>query len=679
MTARTLPQPAARSRPGSGRKARSALLRWTLIRSALLLFAALSAFPARAGISADVEGEDFFTGRRIKEVLAPPPENYTTAELEGWKDEAVFQITELYHESGFFDAKVKVDLERQGNEKRDFDARIRIEEGQRYKYDTVTFVMPKGGPNLLDDPDLREDLEVVRGRPYKRDDVYADKRVLQQAYGEAGFLHAQVDEKVEIKPEGRIVSVAFAISPGKALVFDTLVVRNLTVDPNDTLQGITRHGLLRGLVDYKRGDTMRVGTNDKIVAKLQSTGVFAYARLRDSLIGGTDENGGTVRGGGDTATGGRYALVLEAEERTPGRTRTSIFFENRYGAGVQGEVSHRNISGTLNELRLSTNFSQNRQVFGAGYGSPLTRGYLLRFDNDLQSSWYQDNSLHDSLGTGILDGDFEASNTTRLSRSFGTRLRAVSSAEIPARSRLLEPELRERGASLNWVTTGYLSYLDNLLDPIVGHRYSLSYGNGGPITRQNTFRLDPFQSRHNWLEAQSAAYYPILKQLKLAARLDGGRFFGQGSLNADRFFLGGSRSVRAFGFRDLCPTKTASGVCITEGIEPAYYQASVELRTDLFDFGFIDPYSFWKIFIPLQIVPFADYGRVWNLGPNPPDPPALAEPLDHRAGNGEGWDYGFGFRYPLFGIFRLRLDFAFGENGNGNEAFNWVVDLAQAF
>jgi hypothetical protein len=41
--------------------------------------------------------------------------------------------------------------------------------------------------------------------------------------------------------------------------------------------------------------------------------------------------------------------------------------------------------------------------------------------------------------------------------------------------------------------------------------------------------------------------------------------------------------------------------------------------------------------------------------------------------------YGFGLRYPLLGIFSMRLDFAWGHDGTGRENFAWVLDLAEAF
>jgi outer membrane protein assembly factor BamA len=191
-----------------------------------------------------------------------------------------------------------------------------------------------------------------------------------------------------------------------------------------------------------------------------------------------------------------------------------------------------------------------------------------------------------------------------------------------------------------------------------------------------------FSDRHNWVEAQSAVYYyiPPVDQFKLALRLDGGRFFGAGGQNAERFFLGGPRNVRSYGFRQLCPDAPAParGSCpLTESpIEPAFVLASAEVRLSPFDFPFVSPRGVIGFFKPMEFVPFFDFGKVWNLvGDNP----AISSREFLAEGYGRGVAYGIGLRYPLLGIFNFRLDFAWGRPGGGRMFDTWVVDLAQAF
>jgi len=66
----------------------------------------------------------------------------------------------------------------------------------------------------------------------------------------------------------------------------------------------------------------------------------------------------------------------------------------------------------------------------------------------------------------------------------------------------------------------------------------------------------------------------------------------------------------------------------------------------------------------LQVVPFTDYGNVWEVGRN-------------LTRDGEGRAYGLGLRYSLLSIFNLRLDYA--VDGWPIRHDQWVLDLAQAF
>jgi outer membrane protein assembly factor BamA len=209
--------------------------------------------------------------------------------------------------------------------------------------------------------------------------------------------------------------------------------------------------------------------------------------------------------------------------------------------------------------------------------------------------------------------------------------------------------------------------VDEPMDPARGVRFSLTWGNGGPLQRDNVFRFTEF--RHNWIEAKTSQYYPFpLRMIRPATRLDAGRFFGEGGPNSDRFFLGGSRSVRSYGFQHLCPMGPGDIVCEAQDSSLAYLQASAELRLE--PLLFLNPRGKLHSLAPLQIVPFFDFGKVWDVRH-----PIRFRPTDGNLPPGEGYAAGLGVRYPLLGIFNLRLDFVL--KGTGGKGF-WL-DLAQAF
>jgi len=675
------------------------------------------ALGADAGIGVKVEGNDFLRDGRIKEVLSPEPETYDRDGILSWQEDAQFYSLDLYRRYGFFDARVDVDVRaREGGGPEDWDASLTISEGKRYVFDSVRVVVvedtsragsggrsridpaqedpsPEGSaetsdlsvdtagvdtvkmappqeapqPALVIDPG---DLRAKVGEPYEEDLIFQDRRLVLQRYGNSGYVRAKVDDKVTVKGGSGTVKVDYMVEPSYPVVFDTLIIRNRRAEPADSLMGITRDNLLRRLVKYDKGDTMRISRNDRLIEKLQYTGAYNFVRLRDSLL---------------TNSGNASALILHTEERIPGNFRTSTFYETYSGFGVSADARHGNFAGTLNEVRGGASLASLRQSAYVGYGSPLTLGFLIRFDNDFSINWYQDQAIHKASGAvdaeGLFGGDFRAINSARLTWPHSYWLRLVGNAELESKSRMLSRESRERSLNLNFIQTALVSFLNQALDPTRGVRVAPTWGNGGPFIENGEVRLTRY--RHNWLEIKSGFYYyyPPLKQVKLAARFDGGRFFGQGGTNSDRFFLGGGRSVRSYGFQGLCPetetdTLVNREVCSTKNQTLAYFLTSYEMRIAPFGFTYVSPRGPLKHFIPLEMVPFYDFGKVWDVE----DGFAFADGSGNaHQPKGQGVAWGLGFRYPILGIFNFRLDLAYGRPGGSRWPDAWVIDLAQAF
>ncbi len=623
--------------------------------SGLLLCLAIST--ASGALRLQISGNDFFSEREIRSMLPSEPDPEIAGEADRttiarWEDDAEYNIEARYEEIGFLDADPRIELTWRKSQEV-WSAAIRIDEGSRYRVASVELALTDStAPRLLPDP-----LALRRGEPFIRELLFQDERTLRRAYGDAGFLNADVTAETEIDEDLKSVRIRYLINPGHAAVFDTLVVKNMRLPPLDTLAGLTNEEYLRGIVGYARGDTITVSKNDDIVAKLQATRVFTFVSVTDS----------------QTADGNRSRLVVTAVERTPGLIRSSLFYETEYGFGSRIMLEHANFNRRMDAATVSLMAAQQRQRLQFDYSSALTLGYLLGFDNETDIIWYQQSDLHEDLQTGPFRGDFEGHNFSRLSRAFYSWFRYTSGAEFFARSLSLAPERRSRGFNLNFTNTGLFSFVDRLVNPMKGARFTLTWGNGGPLIREEEFQWMEF--RHNWLEGESAYYYPIATPLRIAGRLNGGLFFSEGGINSSRFFLGGPRSVRSFGSQELCPIRDGIATqgsirffCRQDNVEPAYYLASAEIHLSPWAYAWVPSPGWLRLVRPTELAVFTDYGKVWDR----------RLPFGEQE-VGEGVAYGFGFRYPLFDIFNLRLDFAWGERGTGEEVFAWMLDLSQAF
>ncbi len=630
--------------------------RWTHEKWFLLVFATVIRTAWAANLDVKVEGEKFFHARELTEILPDMPEKLSEREVRNWSEDAAYEVEDFYRQSGFFKIKVEAHVSNTDEKKNNWLAVLTVSEGPHYRFGKIRITMKEDSTVALP----MEKLKATDSEFYVEEDLSQDQRQITRVLGNAGFVHAKVEE--ESTEKDSTVDIVYRVTRGNAVVFDTVLVNAQRPPPMDTLQGLTRESLLRGLIPYERGDTLRIDKNDKVIEKLQSTGLFNSVRLEDSALG----------------TGTGSALILNVEEKVPGHLNTSMFYETQYGFGVSGQVVHTNVAGSMKELRLGSIFAQDKQNFSAGFGSPLLWGLLLRFDDNVLVEWFQDKLP----GYPVFHGDFHSSNTASLSRSFTYWLRGVSSVELDYLSHLVLDTgtgalAREKIGSLNLVNTAFISFVDRDLNPSRGVRYAATWGNGGTV---DGWRV--LSDRSNWLEVKSAYYYylPPWNQFKTAFRLDGGRFFGEGGGNSNRFFLGGPRSIRSYAFEQLCPDQPPPpvGSCplLQGNLQPAYFLLSAELRLSPFDFSAVDTRGFTKYLKPLGVVPFVDYGKVWNILGNE----RFSFTRDFLlTGNGRGIAFGGGIRYPLLGIFDLRVDFAWGRPSGSDWPDEWLVDLGEAF
>ncbi|MDB5047630.1 MAG: outer membrane protein family [Fibrobacteres bacterium] len=591
------------------------------------------------------EGNDHLSRKKLDAVLSAPdkPKELSPEDWEDWVDEAAASITDLYGETGYLDAAVKVDAPGLDSAKADDNRiRIHIREGDRYRFGKVAIVTTDHAPSVIEAEKLRS----RTGKAFEKDLVFRDRREILNAYGDAGFLHARSAETLAPDTASKTVNLEITVDPGPAVVFDTLAIRDLREGDTTGKSGVTNTRLLKSLLGIKPGDTVSLSTINTFERKLKSTRAFNYVRLRDSLL---------------ETKGNRSALILSTEERVPGEADLSVFFETQYGGGVAANWTHGNMLGQLHEGRLGGSWAQRKQSVYLGYASPLFFGTSLRFDNDLVANWYQDSELQKMARS--YEGDFDITNASKISRSITSWSRGVSTTELTGQSEKLDSTVTERAFNLNFINSVFFSFLDDAVNPARGARWSFTWGNGGSFLNEGKIDV-PVSVRHNWLEGESAYYYPLMERIKLAFRLDGGRFYGDGGLNSERFFLGGPRSVRSFGWRKVCPERDSNDVCIKLGLEPAYFLTSFEVRSSPFSAAFINPDGHWRWLLGVQVVPFVDYGNVWQVGKS-------------VTSGGEGRAYGLGLRYSLLSIFNLRVDYAVdGWERNNSQ---WVLDLAQAF
>ena len=574
------------------------------------------------GNNLNIQGNKALSTSEIKEIIDLPAdtEKWSLRVQQQWKEQSRFLLVTRYDKQGFFDVQVEIQIKRPSKGSKESNIHIDIEEGVRYQFGRIRTIIQGEGRDLMSQITLNTKEENI----FSGEFPILDKREIEKVYGNQGYANRQVRYEIVIDRENKKVGVDFLVTPGKVIIFDSLVVLSLRGQTSDA--GLTEPIFVRELFPLERGDTVRLSEIESFKAKLRNARIFYSIRLKDSLLAND-----------------RSHLILNMKEKVPGSIHAALLYETEDGFGAESGWSYNNIKGRFYESRVMGRFAQTRQRIRLGWSNPLLYGFLLRWDNDLELLWRKLLLAEQDPFVGTL-----SSRVSHVKDFYNIS----SSLELVGSSK----KVGGVGLNLNLISRLGLSWIDQVVNPTSGNRHYLVWGNGGSIIED--FSLD--QLRHNWLELKNAIYIPFFVSGTLGLRLDGGWFFGKGSDNAKRFYLGGNNSLRSHSYRMVFPInpETQRGVQ-----DPAYYLASLEWR--------IKPFSsfrlrgFGEFAQETQFVPFVDGGRIWSIENTDLSVSAVST--------------GLGLRVPI-SLFYLRLDYAVDwEDGPIWNQSRVAIDLAQAF
>lgn len=427
---------------------------------------------------------------------------------------------------------------------------------------------------------------------------------------------------------------------------DSLAIRIFRDNPGEAESGITHVALIRDLAPAGNGDSASTAKLRRFAERLEATDVFTLVRIRDT-------------------TGFR---ILELAERRPGRIALHLRWEIGSGPGVGGMIRHLNLGGRLWEGLAEFRAAEHRQSFIVGLSQPLPLGLPVRVDIRSGYRRRQDTPVPRRTGAGALEGDGDGYAAAWVSRtaapgfrvSLGGIYRTVEFDRGPA------PPLRSRATGV--LGSAEAAFLDEPLDPSAGVRLAFSAGAGGAPPSRNA-------RPHAWAEGELAGYLPSLgPESVLAARIRGGSFAGDAGLDADRFQLGGPYSVRGYREGSVCPEKTQVDLpegpvetCAFRQVEPAFMLLSAEWRLIPIPLFLPDPPGWLKRFRKLKVIPFGDYGLIWNRRTQGPGQGRRARSA------------GAGFEIPVLGVTNVRLDLAAAGIATEDSRFAWSLALDQAF
>lgn len=496
-----------------------------------------------------------------------------------------------------------------------------LEEGPRSYIGDITFK----GNTLVENETLKDLLSVKKGAPWSLSEVKTEGNRILQYYFARGYAAATVSvQTVDLSAteDQERVRVQYEISEGPQVFINRILINRIG------LRQRTREGRVRQYLTFTDGELL---DNDKLIRSeqdLYATGAFRRVLLRTETLGEEESSGQARRN-----------VIVDLDE---GRSRVLV-----YGAGFQSdegprgifEVSDPNIFGRLTTASLRFRGSTRNLLGQLSYTDPRPFGYTTPALFSLLVQRERRASFIARRGTALLQAERRLDDRTLLLFRYTYETVRVTDDTCAQ----LNPQPTDGLCS----TTGN-PQLDRRNAPIRLSRVSASYafdGRNNPFDatggRYSTFDFS-FAARalggnEQFLRffSENQAFYTVPRsggtvlagdvRVGLARNVGGTR--GPLLPISERFFSGGSTTLRGYGFEQAGPrdfqlqtttddqgntTQQASSLPIGGN---ALIVVNAEVRRHVWrQFGLVGFYDTGNVFTRVRDIKFTRFSHTIGAG-----------------------------------------------------------------
>ncbi len=581
----------------------------------------------------EFDGNDVLTDRQLRRLMQTKRAWWF---LGGKYDETKFEadlqnIVRAYGNHGRLEADVVQTEFDFGDRGKDLFITVRLFEGPEYHVENLGVT----GNVVFENEELEDIIDVRAGDVHNVGQVAEDANILQQGYQDSGYVNARVDPRVTVDREAKTTSVVHTVNEDQLLY-----VRQIKISGND----ITKDAIIRRQLMLTPGDRFDGGAMRTSQRSLENTGFFEGAP-RLTLEDPTPEDLWTD-------------LLVHVDEGKTGNFSFGAGYSTEEKFGGFTEISLRNFdimnwprfSGGGQQFSAKLSVGDVRTSYSLSFMDPELFGYPLSGGFDLFNESYK----HDDGNYTERNQGFQLKGMKMLSPFVGARLslRYVDTdvTDLPLFG---YPTLRQqRDLDLTVAVVGGITRntVDLFRDPSRGSKHDLEVqvaGFGGDnefykVRHDSTWykSLDEdskwvasFRTREGWIDEYGSSEVVPLQE---------------------RFFAGGSATVRGYGTRDIGPRERRFRFFGED--YPIGGNVMFVTNTEL-------KYKATNLF---RLYAFLDTGAVWATGSD-------IDFGEIRYGAG----LGFGVDVPKLGP--IRVDYGFPLNPEGHQDDGGRLHLSTGF
>lgn len=454
------------------------------------------------------------------------------------------RIKKYYRSMGYLDAAAYLEDLKYSDDKSEVTITIRLEEGQRYKIKDIILE----GNTLFRSDEILAWIRTRKGDEYEGNLLDRDVTSIRDLYGAKAYINTDVNIDFPIAEEPGYVNLVLTVKEGQKSWIDKILIHGNTK---------TRDYVIRRAVSAYPGEEMNLVALRKSMKRLENSNYFETANLRweeghdeehkNVIIDVTEGSTGAIRFGGGYSSNFGFLGLVELTQRNFDITRLPRSFDDLFSGNA--------FAGAGQFFRASFQPGEKRTRWGVDFKEPWFFGHPLAFSTSLfgftkDRSLYTESRLGGSIG---FDKRFE-DELDGLSVGIGYRLEKIDIFDIQDEA---PSEVQ------NVQGTSYLSALgpratydqrDNPNFPTKG--YMINWGHeigGGPFGGDYDYykTVVDFSKFFNTYTTDTGGKHVLMLQSTLgyATAIAG----ADAVPTFERFFGGGSGSVRGFQSRTISP------------------------------------------------------------------------------------------------------------------------------
>lgn len=297
---------------------------------------------AEIGFKGNLSIED----KKLLRVMKTRPKRFPAILFQGLFDKDQFEsdiekVKTYYRQKGWLDAEINWEIGYSSDKMLAF-LTVNVDENERYFVDDIT----TNGQTIFSEKELHDSLQMVEGGPFLLELLEKDIFEMRLLYGEQGFTNVKIEEKHYFNPDDTNVRVIYNIKEN-----ERIFIEKIKITGNDK----TKDNVIRRQLTFFPGEHLNVSKVRESQQQLINTGYF------------DNESGAPVSIGFEPGSKPNTQNVLiDVKEGRSGMLR----FGGGFGAnvGIFGDISYTDRNFDILDLPKDLNDLLSGNAFrGAGH------------------------------------------------------------------------------------------------------------------------------------------------------------------------------------------------------------------------------------------------------------------------------------------------------------------------